>query len=52
MVYTEGERLRQGGESLFRDPRKLTDNIVLLDNRGMLDLSIANVVGVMEQIRE
>ncbi|XP_063960310.1 uncharacterized protein LOC135155291 [Lytechinus pictus] len=49
-VYLESNTERQGGETIFRDPTVLTDQVTIFDTRGLLDLSYYKVMDVMNEI--
>eukprot|EP00057_Strongylocentrotus_purpuratus_P014262 XP_011668736.1 PREDICTED: uncharacterized protein LOC105440383 [Strongylocentrotus purpuratus] len=50
-VYVErGNSALDGGETMFRDPVKLSDNVTTFDTRGLVDLSVSRVPEVIAQI--
>ncbi|XP_041471415.1 uncharacterized protein LOC121420865 [Lytechinus variegatus] len=49
-VYIESNLLGQGGETLFRDPAILTDQVTTFDTRGLSDMGHSKVGDVMSEI--
>nr|XP_054760363.1 uncharacterized protein LOC129266534 [Lytechinus pictus] len=49
-VYIESNSVGHGGETLFRDPAKLTDQVITFDTRGLSDLGTTKVSDVMDEI--
>ncbi|XP_063960061.1 uncharacterized protein LOC129266629 [Lytechinus pictus] len=49
-VYLESNTEGQGGETIFRDPAILTDQVTTFDTRGQSDLSYYKVKDVMTEI--
>ncbi|XP_041470162.1 uncharacterized protein LOC121419775 isoform X1 [Lytechinus variegatus] len=49
-VYIESNTVWPGGETMFRDPAILTDQVITFDTRGLSDLSTFRVSDVMDEI--
>ncbi|XP_003726642.3 uncharacterized protein LOC100891744 isoform X1 [Strongylocentrotus purpuratus] len=49
-VYVEKGEASNGGETIFRDPARLTDYVTTFDTRGLVDLSIYRVPEVIAEI--
>ncbi|XP_063959996.1 uncharacterized protein LOC129266534 [Lytechinus pictus] len=49
-VYIESNSVGQGGETLFRDPTILTNQVITFDTRGLSDLGTTKVSDVMDEI--
>ena len=48
----DAENTLSGTSTIFREPVKLTEHIVVFDNRGMKDLDNKEIEELMAQIRE
>ncbi|XP_030833342.1 uncharacterized protein LOC105445786 [Strongylocentrotus purpuratus] len=49
-VYVEKGEASDGGETIFRDPARLTEYVTTFDTRGLVDLSMYRVPGVIAEI--